>query len=333
MESTLRKAMAALACACALTSPPARADHVTLIVPGLDKQIYLPVALADHLGYFKDEQLHVTVESEVSGVGATDVLLAGAAQAVAGAYDHTIDLQSRGISVTAIVQFTISPGEVMLVPTRHAAAIQSPADFGGHTVGVTGLGSSTSFLTQYLALSSGLKPGSWKLLPVGSGAAFRDALRSGRVQAGITAEPLASHMIASGEARLLVDLRTPEVTQRALGGIYPFTCLYVRTEWLASHRVEAQKLANALVRALRFIHLHSAAEIVAVLPPSALSDPRASYVQSLALTKSMFTPDGVMPAAGPASVLRVMSTVRRELARKPIDLSLTYTTAFVNAVR
>jgi NitT/TauT family transport system substrate-binding protein len=329
----VRIAMGAWACACMLTPSAALAERIVLIVGGAEKQIYLPVVLADRLGYFQDEQLDVSVESEVSGVSAADALLAGAAQGVAGAYDHTIDLQSKGKSVTAIVQFTISPGEVMLVSSRYASAIHSPANFEGHAVGVTGLGSSTSFLTQYLSLSSGVRPGGLRLVPIGSGNAFRDAMKSGRVHAGMTTEPTASSLVASGEAKVLVDLRTPEVTQKALGGIYPFTCLYVRTDWLAHHRVEAQKLANALVRALHYINNHSAGEVATVLPPSFLGGDRTTYVKSLALSKSMFTPDGVMPAGGPASVLRVLATVNRDLQKNPVDLKRTYTTEFVNAVR
>jgi NitT/TauT family transport system substrate-binding protein len=333
MNALFRVAIGAWACACFLMPAPARAERIVLIVGGAEKQIYLPVTLADRLGFFREEELDVTIESEVSGVSAADALLAGAAHGVAGAYDHTIDLQSKGKSVTSIVQFTISPGEVVLVPSRYASAIRSPADFAGHAIGVTGLGSSTSFLTQYLALSSGVKTGAFRLVPVGSGNAFRDAMQSGRVQAGMTTEPTASRLVSLGEAVVLVDLRTPEATQKALGGLYPFTCLYVRTDWLALHRAEAQKLANALVKALRYIHTHSAGEIAAVLPPSFLAGDRATYVKSLAHSKSMFTPDGVMPAGGPASVLRVMATVNRELQKNPVDLARTHTSEFVNAVR
>jgi NitT/TauT family transport system substrate-binding protein len=178
-----------------------------------------------------------------------------------------------------------------------------------------------------------VKPSELRLQPVGSGDTFIDAMRAGRIDAGMTTEPTASRAIASGDARLLVDLRTPEATQKALGGLYPFACLYVRTDWLAAHRDQAQKLANALVKALRFINTHSAAEIAAVLPPEYYAGGRAVYVQSLAHSKSMFTPDGVMPAGGPASVLRVLAAVNRNVQNKQIDLAQTYTTEFVNAVR
>lgn len=312
---------------------PAHAERIVLIVAGADKQIYLPATLAQRLGYFSEQSLDVDLESEPSGVSAADVLLAGAAQGVVGAYDHTIDLQARGKSVQSLVQFTIAPGEAEIVAARKTTVVRSPGDFAGRTLGVTGLGSSTSFLTQYLALMHGVKSPQYRLQPVGSGQTFVDAMRSGLIDAGMTTEPTASRLIASGDAQLLVDLRTPEATQKALGGLYPFACLYVRTDWLATHHDQAQKLANALVKALRFISTHSAAEIAAVLPPEFLAGGRATYVQSLAHSKSMFTPDGVMPPSGPATVLRVLSAVNRNVQNKQIDLTQTYTTAFVNAVR
>ena len=333
MAALPRIAICLLAAVAAAWPLAAAAERIALIVAGAEKHIYLPVTIAARLGYFRDEQLEVELESEPSGVSAADALLAGAAQGVIGAYDHTIDLQAKGKSMIAIVQFTISPGEVELVSTRRSGEVRSPADFRGRPVGVTGLGSSTSFLTQYLALSHGVKPTELRLVPVGSGQNFIDSLRTGRVHAGMTTEPTASRMIASGEAKLLVDLRTPETTQKALGGLYPFACLYVRTDWLASHREQAQKLANALVRALRFISTHSAAEIAAALPDAYFAGDRAGYVQALAHGKPMFTPDGVMPPHGPASVLRVLSAVNRDVQGKAIDLKQTFTSEFVSNVR
>jgi NitT/TauT family transport system substrate-binding protein len=306
-------------------------DRIIMMAGGSDKQIYLPATLAERLGYFREQGLDVEMQSEPSGVSAADVLLAGAAHGVIGAYDHTIDLQAKGKSVQSVVQFTIAPGEVELVASRWADQIRSPADFRGHKLGVTGLGSSTSFLTQYLASLHNLNSSDLTLVPVGSGQAFVEALRQGRIDAGMTTEPTASRLLSSGQARVLVDLRTPEATQKALGGLYPFACLYMQTHWVNGHRDQAQKLANALVKALRFISTHSAADIAAQLPAEYFAGNKALYIQSLALSKSMFTPDGVMPPSGPAAVLKVLSTVNRAVRGKTINLAETYTTEFVNA--
>jgi NitT/TauT family transport system substrate-binding protein len=113
--------------------------------------------------------------------------------------------------------------------------IRSPADWKGRRLGVTGLGSATELLTHALARRHGLKPQDYTVLPVGSGAAFAAALRQGRIDAGMSTEPVASSLIQSGEARLLVDLRSPEAAQKALGQSYPFASLYMQSAWVHSH--------------------------------------------------------------------------------------------------
>ena len=308
-------------------------ERIVIMVSGIEKQIYLPGRLAERLGYFRQEGLDVELLSESSGVIAEDALLSGAAQGVIGAYDHTIDLQAKGKAVQSVVQFSIAPGEAELVATRMADQIRSPAQFRRRQLGVTGLGSSTSFLTQYLALLNDVRLSEITLVPVGSGASFIAAIKQGRIDAGMTTEPTVSRLLASGDARMLIDLRTPEATQKALGGLYPFACLYMQTSWISSHRKEVQKLANAFVRALNFISTHSAAEIAAQLPPEDYAGDKALYVQSLANSKAMFTPDGVMPPAGPATVLKILSVVNKAVRGKAIDLSRTYTTEFVGAAR
>jgi NitT/TauT family transport system substrate-binding protein len=312
--------------------PAAAESRTVLIVGGIEKQIYLPAILAERLGYFREQGLDVELQSELSGVSAADALLSGAAQGVVGAYDHTIDLQARGKSVQSVVQFSIAPGEVELASTAPARPIQTPADLRGRRLGVTGLGSSTSFLTQYIAALHGVKGADLLLVPVGSGDAFIAAMEQGRIDAGMTTEPTASRLVSSGRAVVLVDLRTPDATNRALGGLYPFACLYMQTSWINGHRDQVQKLANALVRALRYISTHSAAEIAAQLPPAHFAGNRPLYVQSLAASKSMFTPDGVMPASGPESVLKILSAVNKGVRAKGIDLGKTYTTEFVSLV-
>ncbi len=306
---------------------------ISIMVGGVDKQIYLPAVLADRMGFFKEQGLAVELLTEPSGINAEDVLLAGAAQGVVGAYDHTIDLQSKGKAVQSLVQFSIAPGEVELVAARLSGEIKTPQQFKGRLLGVTGLGSSTSFLTQYLAAVAGLKPGDYTLVPVGSGATFIAAMAQGKIDVGMTTEPTASRLLASGQAKVLVDLRTPESTQKALGGLYPFACLYMQTTWINNHRVEAQKLANAFVKALRYINTHSAAEIAAQVPPEYWAGDKPLYIQSLAASKAMFTPDGVMPPSGPPTVLKVLATVSRTVRAKAIDLSKTYTTEFVAAAK
>jgi NitT/TauT family transport system substrate-binding protein len=308
------------------------ADKITIMVGGYEKQIYLPAKLTEALGYFKDEGLDVELLNEAAGVDAENQLLAGAVQGVVGFYDHCVDLQAKGKFVESIVQFSQAPGEVELVSTKHPE-IKSPADFKGKNLGVTGLGSSTNFLTLYMASKAGLQPGDVVTIPVGAGATFIAAMQQDQIQGGMTTEPTISRMLKTDEARILVDMRTVESTRAALGGTYPAASLYLESAWVDAHKEESQKLANAFVKTLKFINTHSAAEIAEKMPKDFYVGDKDGYIKALDAGKGMFTPDGVMPEDGPKTVLAVLSEFSKNVKGKQIDLSKTYTTEFVKNVK
>lgn len=316
-------------------SGPAAADDgkITLMIGGIEKIIYLPAKLGEQLGYFKEQGLNVELMSEPAGVEAEDELLSGNVQGVIGFYDHNIDLQARGKSTMSVVQLLHSPGEVELVATKKAGQIKSPADWKGANLGVTGLGSSTNFITQYLALKNGVKLNQFTSVPVGAGNTFIAALQQGKIDGGMTTEPTVSRLLKTGEAKILVDMRKPEDTKKALGGLYPASCLYMQTSWATGHPVETQKLANALVKTLKWINTHSPEQIADMMPKDYYVGDKAAYVKAIANGKAMFTPDGRMPADGPATVLKVLSSFDEAVKGKQIDLSKTYTNKYVLAAK
>jgi sulfonate transport system substrate-binding protein len=328
-----RTFLSALLLAAAFAAPAFAQARIVITIGGSDKIVYLPAKLAERLGYFQAQGVEVEVRSETAGVEARDALLSGAVQGVVGFYDHTIALQAKGKLVQSVVQFTAAPGEALLVSARSAHALRSVADLKGRTVGVTGLGASTSFLTHYLALEHGVKPNELNLVPVGAGNRFIAALREGKIDAGMTTEPTISRLLKSGEAQLLVDLRTPEATTKALGGLYPSSCLYVNSAWAERNRPQVQRMVNALVSALGYIHSHSGEEIAAAMPPEYAAGDRALYVKAIAAAKPMFTRDGRMPDSGPATVLKVMAAIDRNVQFKNVDLAKTFTGEFVAAAR
>jgi NitT/TauT family transport system substrate-binding protein len=310
----------------------ARADTTRIMVGGIEKQIYLPVKLAENLGYFKDEGLDIEVLSQPAGVDAEDELLAGAVQGVVGFYDHTIDLQSKGKFVESVVQLSRAPGEVEVISKR-ASAVKSAANWKGKTLGVTGLGSSTYFLTEFIAVKNGVHLDDIMLLPVGAGETFVAALEQGKIDGGMTSEPTVSRLLKTGDARILIDMRTVEETKKALGGTYPAAALYMQSAYVDSHRDVVQKLANAFVRALHFIATHTAEQIAEKMPADYYAGDKALYVRALDDGKSMFTTDGRMPAGGPETVLSVLSAFSKSVKGKNVDLSRTYTFEFVDAAR
>ncbi len=308
-------------------------EKITIIVSGIDKQIYLPAKLAEQLGYLKETGLDIELLSEPAGSTAEKEMLLGAAHGVVGFYDHTIHLQARGKMVQSVVQFSQAPGEAILVSKAAAGSIKSPADFRNKTLGVTGLGSSTNYLTKYLAAKAGVRSGEFKTLPVGAGETFIAAMTQGKIDAGMTTEPTISRLISSGAASIVVDLRTVGSTEAALGGTYPAACLYMPTAWINTHPDEVQKIVTAFVKALRFIRTHSAEEITGKMPEAYYPSGKQAYIDALEASKLMFTADGVMPENGPPTVLKVMTGFDKAVQGKSINLANTFTNRFVNAAR
>jgi NitT/TauT family transport system substrate-binding protein len=105
----------------------------------------------------------------------------------------------------------------------------------------------------------------------------------------------------------------------------------METAWVNTHRAIVQKLANAFVKTMHFIHAHSANEIAALMPADFYIGDRAMYVAALARGKSMFTEDGRMPEGGPENVRAVLAAIKSRGHGKPIDLAGTCTTEFVDA--
>ncbi|WP_395025444.1 ABC transporter substrate-binding protein [Comamonas odontotermitis] len=318
-----------------MASPAAQAadsDTVTIMVGGINKIIYLPAKLAESLGYFKDEGLKVELQSQPAGVDAENQLIAGAVQGVVGFYDHTIDLQAKGKEIEAIAVFCKVPGEVELVSAKAAAAgFKSMADAKGKTLGVTGLGSSTEFLTRYLVDKQGVASKDYSLLPVGAGNSFIAGMKQDRIQAGMTTEPTVSQMLKTGDAQVLVDMRGEEGTKAALGGLYPAASLYVRNEWAASHKEQAAKLARAFGKTMQYISSHSAEEIAEKMPKDYYGNDKELYVAALKASLPMYTKDGKMPEGGPETVLKVLSAYKPNVKSAHIDLAKTYSNAYLNA--
>jgi NitT/TauT family transport system substrate-binding protein len=308
-------------------------DKVTLMVGGLDKVIYLPAKLTEQLGYFKDAGVDVSLKEEPSGADAETLLIAGQVDGVVGFYDHTVAIQTQGKCMESVVQFSKAPGEVEVVAAN--SKITSPADFEGKHLGVTSPGSSTDFLTQALAVKAGVQTSQYTTVKAGAGDTFIAALQQGAIDAGMTTDPTVARLLESGQGKVLVDMRTEEGSKAALGGAYPSSSLYMNCDYVAGHKQAVQKLANAFVKTLGWMSSHSAAEIAAKMPADYAGSDKGLYQAAVKDTLPMFTSDGVMPAGGPQTVLKVLATFNPNVKGKEnqVKLDKTYTTEFVKAAR
>ncbi|HWG24768.1 ABC transporter substrate-binding protein [Actinospica sp.] len=305
---------------------------ITVAVSNATNQTYLSLVLAQQLGYFKKQGVTVKVVSTVNGNQNWQDMLAHQVDGVIGFYDHNIDLRAKGVSTESVIQLNQAPGMVELVRTDEAASITSPAQESGKKLGITGLGSSTQFVADYLAVHNGVPVNQLHPVNIGAGSTFVAAMQNDEVDVGVSTEPTVSTLLAKKAAKIIVDMRSVSGTEAALGGPYPGTALSFETSYVQSNKPAVQKMVNALVEALNYIQTHSAAQIAAVVPAANYgSAGKTAYEQSLANEIGMFSPTGLMPADGPQSVDRVLSSFDPNVEGHNVDLSQTYTDSLVQA--
>jgi NitT/TauT family transport system substrate-binding protein len=310
----------------------ANGAKVSIMVGGLNKQIYLPFMLAQRLGYYSAEGLNIALSDEPAGVDATTNMLAGKVDGVGGFYDHTIALQGIGKSAESVVSMLQVPGEVELCRSDLKGTVTSAADWNGRNLGITDVGSSTDFLTQYLAQKNGVDPAKTHRVGVQAGATFIAAMQHKNIDCGMTTEPTVSKLLATGGAYIIYDTRTAAGAQEAFGGEYPATSLYMTTAYVMAHRDIVQKLVNAYVRTLKWIQSHTAAQITDQMPADYYAGVgKDAYTKALDAEKGIYNPTGKMPPSGPQTCLAVLSAFNPNVKGKNIDLSKTYTDQFVNA--
>ncbi|MGH3634097.1 MAG: ABC transporter substrate-binding protein [Mycobacterium sp.] len=302
---------------------------VTMMVGGIDKQIYLPYQLAQGLGYYKKYGVNMQLSTEQSGgVGAETAMASGQVDMAGAWYEHTIEFQQAGKNVTSVAQLSGAPGEREMC--AKGSGVHSPADWKGKNVGVTDLGSGTDDLTRFLAARYHLTTKDYNRVAVGDGNTLISSLQRGRITCAMTTQPTVAAIETKGVGYSAVNLASTVGAKKWFGGIYPAAGVLSLTDWVNSHKQTVQKVVDALVATMHYIHTHSAADIAAHLPPSFVSNglvTKADYIKTLNQDKGQFLPDGMMPAGAPQTALAVEKFVGK--VKKPVDMAATYTNSYV----
>jgi len=314
----------------ATSSGPPEKTSLKIGVGGQSQIIYMPLTLADQLGYFKAEGLTVEIDDLKGGADALKALTGGSVDVVTGFYEHTIRTQAQGKYIEMITLFDLYPGLVLFVNRKHQDA-KSIKDLASLKIGVTSLGSSTDEMVRYLFKQNGLDPTTAQTVSVGSGGPAITALKNDQVQALVTVEPAASTIEQSGDGKALYDTRTAAGTKEVFGGPWPAGGFYLSSDFVKQNPRTAQALARAGGKALKYIHSHSADDIASHLPAQLFypDGNKDFFVKVLSANLGMFSPDGRMPADGPTNVFNTLKVADPKTDWSTVDLKKTYDNSFV----
>jgi NitT/TauT family transport system substrate-binding protein len=305
---------------------------VSVAVGGAGCLCYLPTVLAKQLGEYDKAGLDVELINFKGGSQALQAVIGGSADIVSGYYDHCVNLAAKGQSLVAFVVYDRFPGMVLAASPESGKDIKSIKDLAGKTVGVSAPGSSTDFFLKYLLAKNGLDPASASTIGIGLDATAVAAMEHGKVNAAVMLDPAATLLQSKfKDLKTLSDTRTQKDTLEVFGGEYPGGALYTRADWIAKNEATVQKLTNAILGTLKWIHAHSAEEIMAKMPEDLVGPDKALYVAALKNMIPMYSTTGKMDPKGAEAVLAVFSQSVPEIAKANIDLSKTYTNRFVEA--
>ncbi len=302
---------------------------LTLAVGGKNLFYYLPLTIAEQLGYFKAEGLDVTIVDFAGGAKALQAVVGGSADVVSGAFEHTINMQFKGQPMRAFVLQGATPQIVLGINPKTLPNFKTIADLKGKKVGVSAPGSSTNVMVNFLLAKVGLKPGDVSIVGVGTGSGAVAAMRSGQIDAMSNLDPVITLLARSGDLKIVSDTRLPAESEKVFGGPMPAGCLYAPQAFLDKNPHTVQALANAMVRANKWIQAAGPGDIIKIVPESYLLGDRAVYIDGFLAAQKALSPDGMIPSKGADTAFRALASVDAKLGAAKLDLNAVYTNDFV----
>ena len=313
-------------------SPKPEKAKLVIAVGGKQGMIYLPLTVAERLGYFKEAGLDVDIQNLSGGGQALRALIGGSADMVSGFYDHTIQMQAQGKKIKSVVMQQRYPGLVLLV-SKHALdqGVRSLADLKGKKIGVTAPGSSSHFFVNYLMTGAGISTDDFPVVGVGLGTTAIAAIRNKQIDALSALEPSVTTLQMSGDVgMILADTRSTAANNKVFGGPYPAASVYAKEEFIKQNPQTVQAVVNAMAKALRWIQTHKIEEIVTIMPEEYYQGSRETYTTALKNMADTYSPDGRISAKDTKTVLKVLM-FDPAVKKAQINLGETYDMRFVEA--
>jgi NitT/TauT family transport system substrate-binding protein len=318
-------AAAVLAAPALLRAQSIEKPKATIAVGGKNLLYYLPLTIAEQLGYFRDEGLELTIVDFAGGSRALQAVVGGSADVVSGAFEHTVNMQFKGQPMGAFVLQGRAPQIVLGVNPKTMPNFKGLADLNGKKVGVTAPGSSTNVMVNFSLAKAGLKPSDVSIIGVGAGNGAVAAMRSGQIDAISNLDPVITLLARSGDLKVVVDTRIVAEADKLFGGPMPAGCLYAPQSFIDKNPATAQAMANAIVRADKWIQAAGPGDVITVVPESYLLGDRAVYIDAFLAAKGALSHDGLFPEAGAATAFRALASADPEIAKATLDLKAVYT--------
>jgi NitT/TauT family transport system substrate-binding protein len=303
-------------------------SRITLAVSGKAAFYYLPLTIAEQLGYFAAEGLELEIVDFPSSIRAQQALASGNADVVCGAFEHLISLHAKQQFVQSFVALGRAPQMVMGVSVKNMPNYKRLADLRGKRIGITAPGTGTNIMANVLLQRVGLQQNDVSYIGVGSSAGALSALRTGQIDAICNLEPVMTQLEQNKEIKIIADSRTLRGTQAVFGGDMPGACLYAQTEFVQKNRLVVQAMSNAIVKGLKWLQKAGPRDLLRNVPESYLLGDRGLYLATFGNLRESISPDGLIGDEAAKTSLRVMANFDNAIKFERLDISRGYTNAY-----
>jgi NitT/TauT family transport system substrate-binding protein len=300
--------------------------RISIAVAGKAAFYYLPLTIAEQLGYFRAEGLEVEINEFAGGSSASAAVASGSADVVSGAYEYTINLQSRGQKFQAFVLQGRAPAIVLGISPRTMPHYKTVMDLKGKKIGVSVLGSSTHMMANLVLAQAGLRADDVSFIGVGTA-------EGGHIDALSDVDPVMTLLEQKGEIRIIADTRTLKGTAEVFGGPMPAGCLYAPTEFIQKNPYTVQALTNAMAHSLKWLQTAGPSDIIKTVPEAYLRGDRALYLAAFNKVREAISPDGMFPEDGSRTAARALASFDAAIKVDKIELSKTYTNEFARKAK
>ena len=320
--------LVALMAGSAHAQAPEKKD-VKLGVGGSNSLYYLPLALTEKLGYFKEQGLNVEISDFKGGSQSLTALVGGSVDVVTGAYEHTIRMQVKGQDIVAVVELGRYPGIVLAVKKDRMDKIKSIADLKGAKIGVTAPGSSTNMIAWYLMSKAGLKPDDASFVGVGAGPSAIAAIKRGDIDAISNIDPVIATLEASGDVVVMAETRTTEGANKVFGGTMPAAVLYFKRDFIEKNPNTVQALVNAFYKSLKWLEKATPEQIADAVPQEYWLGDKALYMKAVQANRQVYSLDGIVSEGSQKRSLDFLRQFDKEIADATVDTAKTWDDRFV----
>jgi NitT/TauT family transport system substrate-binding protein len=288
---------------------------------------FLPIYVARHKGYFKDEGIDIKIAVMVSP-GFINAVLAGDAFAFIGSVDHNAFAHVNGKALTAVSNLLGRANIYMMARTDIPPMTGDlPSYLKGKRIAVSQYSSTPNNVLRYFLKRWNLDPrNDVTLVEVGNSSVVPASIKSKQADLGVSTEPFITQLYKQGLWTQPIINASKEL------GPFTDTALSVRGDMIEKDPATVKSFVKAVVRALIYADTHRPEMLdfaKTEFPTASEEDLKASLDRVFA--DGIYSPDGFITkeswATGEAIVLDA------GILKQPVSYDEVINMRFVNEVR